>query len=212
MRYLAIILMTCFIHSNASAKNQSPNPGDILFTGSFNAFNHVIRSDARSNDSEVQFFGNIKLAYHLVNGLYAGGVYHNAQDDENSKNSLGINLTYVYKTLHIGATYILHSNHKVDIDTAGQELDAELEKGQGFMFDLSYNFPITKSFYIGIGVNYFSVSYDEIDYNDTSITDDSISDDESYFMPMVRLTYFFGTHGKRIHESTSSKKKSRVRL
>jgi len=213
MKKLIIILITIFVTSIAHAKfmkrHYVPNPGDIKLSIHGNVYNYNINSDVRETNSEVLFFGYAKAGYHLVNGLYVGGSYHRIDDDNNEKNTFGVGLEYVYKIFHIGAQYLFYSNHKYRDFTGTPSINAELEKGNGFLLDASLNFPLSWNFYVGLGVTYHTLKYDEVDYEDTGITDSSISDEEHYFVPMIQFTYFLGTHGKRIHEkgSIESKKK-----
>ena len=161
-----------------------------------NVYNYYIDSEVRPSNSETLVFGYAKASYHLFNGVYVGGLYQTTTDDENKKNTFGLNLSYVYKIFHVSAAYLFHSNHKYKTDT----INAELEKGSGFLIDTSVNFPLSWNFYIGLGLSYYNLKYDEVDYEAVAATNSSVRDKESYFMPMIQLTYFFRTHGKRVHE------------
>ncbi len=208
MKILAMISLCLAFSMSVEAqyrfkkKHYVPNPGDVMVSLHGNIYTYNVNSDIRTTDSDLLIFGYLKGAYHLFNGLYVGGVYHHLNDDANEKHTFGFNLTYAYKILQLGATYMFHSNHKYRTDT----VNAELEKGSGYLLDASLNFPVSWNFYVGLGFTYHHLSYDEVDFEDTNVTNSNISDEEDFFMPMIQFTYFFGTHGKRIHDKSNQKK------
>lgn len=163
--------------------------GDAFNLGLSTSVDNVTRSGDDNNPSTTQTTTMIdaKFGYAFSNDLYLGAIYGTTSISgytgySPSITEMGVTLGYHSNGWILDATYFLSGTYN---DVAA---GVNYTGGSGYGVDVGYNFMLSSSFYLGLELDYKSMSYTKLETVGTSLTHNNTV---SGYRPMINLGFMF---------------------